>query len=511
MATVTTPWSQLLPFITGTANQTPTSTSGLPSWVTDDYNKQRLGSYDFFDSLYNNSPDQFRLLIRGDNDNPIYVPSAKRIINTFARYVARGMGFAVDAETPDEQANCIVTYGEFFKRERFFSKFHSAKKTGLRRGDWVFYVYADPDKPEGTRVSIRSLHPRNYWPIANDEGIVVGADLVENIMLDGKPYIKRQRYLTWRSELHPSFGTPDAPITYESIVLETTNWQDPVKRKVFRTEVPLLELPAQITALPFYHIKVNCEDEDPFGMSYLLGMERLFLAINQTISDEDLAVAMAGLGMFKSDSTPVDEDGNQTDWVIGPKRVVEVPQNGIFDRVDGLSTIEPSQGHIKYLQDMAESTMGISDAALGQVDVAVAQSGIALALRFGPLLDSAEEADLTITDVINQLFFDLKAWFSAYEGLNFPTASIEVRMGEKLPRDKEAEWKDFYAMFLDGAVTLPVLLDKASELFGWEFPPEMVQELLDAQQAAADAAAGADQFGSRLDNPDQPPGDVPAE
>lgn len=505
MATVITPWSQLLPFITGTANASPTSTSGLPGWVVDDYNKQRIGSYDFFDSLYDNTPDQFRLTLRGDEESPIYVPSAKRIINTLSRYVARDMGFSVESTNPTEQTDCIIAFGDFFKRERFFSKFNAAKKAGLRRGDFVFYVYADPDKPAGTRVSIKAIHPRNYWPRVNDEGIVVGADMIENILLAGKPYIKRQRYLTWRDETHPSFGNPLAPVTYESLILEVTNWQDEIKKKVVQAEVPQLDLPTPITTLPFYHVRFNEQDDEPFGESFLMGMERLFLAINQTITDEELALAMAGLGMYKSDSSPVDDDGNAVDWILGPKRVVEVPQGGIFERVTGVQSVQPSQDHIKYLTQQAEGTLGISDVALGQVDTAVAQSGIALALRMGPLLDTADEADLVIKDVINQLFFDLKSWFSAYEALNFPTALIECEMGEKLPLDKDAEWKNFYAMWMDGAITLDVLIKKGEDLFGWEFPADMVATIEANQQAAAGAAAQADAFASRLQNPDGTP------
>jgi hypothetical protein len=501
MATVVTPYSYLLPFITGaTASDTPQAYT----WISSLLEQQRLASYDFYDSLYKNFPNTFRLTLRGDEENPIYVPEAKRIIDTMARYVARDMGFAVTAPDETARVEMVTAFGNLFARERFFSVFHAAKKCGLRRGDWVFFIFGDGAKAEGSRISIKSIHPRNYFPRMNEDDTRTGVDLVDLVIIDKKTYVRRQRYLRYDDVLHPEYNPeapdPAKPVAYEEVVLEQANWDDPEKVKTFQSVTPMELMPEGITQLPVYHIR-NDNEEDTYGTSEIQGLERLMLAINQGITDEDVAIALSGLGMYTTNTHPVDpETGESTNWVIGPKRVVELPPNGEFNRVKGIDSVEPSQDHIAYLQSTAESTKGISDVALGTVDVSVAQSGIALKLRMGPLLDVASERDSVIRDVIGQMFYDLRFWYKVYEGKDYtgPEYALEPSFGEKLPRDLEAEWKNLYAMFLDNAITLEFLLQKGTEFFGWEYPDGMVKELQDAQAAAQEQAAAAAGFNDRL-------------
>lgn len=471
----------------------------MPTWVNSE-DAARLAAYDFYEDLYDNSPAQFRLLLRGDSeDEPIYIPTSKQIVKTLARYVCRDLGFTVvspGSEGNPAEVAATIAYGDLFTRERFFSKFAAEKKLGLARGDLCIYVLGDPFKPEGSRLTIKMLDPRTYFPIEDEDDPekTVGCDIIDRIVEGNATFIRRQRYLRATHPSHPNYNeaTPnyESPISYESIVLEVQDWEDPQKAKVVRTEQPQVLLPEGIKHLPVYHIKFNERGQNPFGFSVLAGMERLFLAINQGASDEDIALAMAGLGMYASDATPVDEDGNEIDWVIGPRRVMELSPGGKFERVSGVDTVDPSQTHLQYLKSEIYATTGINDVALGQVDTAVAESGIALRLRLGPILDETDDIDKVVLEVLAQFFYDLRAWFAGYEGLGLDeTVEIKPWVGEKIPENKKEQSDRLQDLFVNGLISKAFYREQLSVLFGFKFPADMDQQIMD-EQMAMDPYAG---------------------
>jgi hypothetical protein len=52
----------------------------------------------------------------------------------------------------------------------------------------------------------------------------------------------------------------------------------------------------------------------------------------------------------------------------------------------------------------------------GSVDVQVAQSGIALAIRFLPTMAKLEERDTYGQDILHQMWYDWSSWWAEYEG-----------------------------------------------------------------------------------------------
>lgn len=474
-----TPYSSAMRFV---------APSARPTWVNP-VDQERLASYDLYDDLYWNNPDSFQLMLRGSDDKPIYIPSAKRIVNTMSRYVARGFGFAIDETTeatPEQRLAVTVAFGELFKREDFISKFHSEKKCGIRRGDWLFYIYANPLKAEGTRISIKGLDPRTYFPIeaTDDPDRIIGQQIVEQIREGDTNLLRVQRWLKWEHPEHPQTGNPTAPISYDVRVMEITGWESDADRVIVRVDQPPILLGPLLTSLPIYHIKNQPEQGNPFGSSEIRGLESIIAGINQSASDEDLSLAMAGLGLYWTDSgAPVDEDGEETDWVLGPKRVVEVGDGKTFGRVPGITTVEPFQDHIAMLKRSSDETLGISDVALGQVDTTVAESGIALTLRMGPIIDAAEETDSHILGVMNQMFHDLRTmWFPSYESA-LPDVPVIAVVGPKLPRDKDKDFDRLNGLHLDGVIPTDVFVDLLRRDFGFDFPEDMVSPVAEAQQA----------------------------
>jgi hypothetical protein len=515
---LTTIWDTAQPF-TGKPQGWLSTTDGF-----------RLNAYGFYDLLFANDSNAIKLTLREDEENPIYVPSAKRIIQTKARYVCKDLGFQIVNKTaglaeevplePDQTSNAIIAFGDFFTREMFFEVFRAALPFGLAQGDWLVYLYADPLKPEGSRISAKIIEPETFFPIKDpqDKTKMVGVRIVEQLTIDGKNLLKVQTWLTARAIGHPSYAdgayVDGAEITYETIVLEQTNWEDPVKRKVVtHPDAKPIEIVPGITQLPVYHFKANEKRGEFYGVSDLAGLERVFFGVNQAVTDEDVAIAMSGLGVYVSTNRPVDKDGNPTDWIVGPKRVVEVDTDDDrsatdqFARVSGVTSVDASQNHYKYLQDQAESTAGISSVALGEVDTAMAESGIALSIRLAPLLDDASNKDSFILAKLRQLFHDLKEWFAAYEGLTLPP-ELEVIpvVGPKLPKDTDKELALLSDLHLAAVISTELYLTKLNEL-GFDLG-DPKQIIADAQKQADENfarqqqqmdAMGVDAGGNRLD------------
>jgi hypothetical protein len=475
----------------------------VPAWLSgDSENALRLAAYVFYERLYWNDAGGFKLTLRGDEDFPVYVPSARRIINTFNRYVARGLSISITGDDAFVEA-AQLAYDTLFKREKFYSLFKHSKKMGLVRGDWVLGIFANPFKPEGARISIVDIPPSKYFPELDSNRKPTGQRIMESVHIGDKDYVRVQRWIRVTNPDHPSYNeeTPDytQPIAYSDITYEQENFNDPEKRKAFKTDIPLTLLDGIIT-LPLYHFQNDHQTDDTYGSSDLRGLERIFLAINQTATDEDVAIAMAGLGMYVADSTPVDEDGKETDWVLGPKRVVEVPKDGKFERITGVASVEPTQGHMDWLQEQAQSVLGISDVALGQVDTAVAESGIALALRMGPLLDASGDRDEEISDVLIQFLHDLKQWFAIYERINLGDdltgATIMPTFADKLPTNKKDELDRLAELFLNKVIPVQFYWSELRRL-GVDLPKDDDLIRMFAEQTAA-GIADPDPEGTRL-------------
>lgn len=476
------------------ADSTPYSTvaslmKNKPGWLNA-YDAERLGAYKTYDDMYHSNPGTYELMVRGTEDAlAIYIPTAKNVINTLARYVGRGFGYAVDQETstPAVQKLAVDTIGAFFIRERVLSKFSMGKKELLKFGDLFWYLQADMAKPAGQRISLKTVDPGLMFEITNtnDPDRIVGWDMVEQITVGDAVLIQRQRWLKNTSTLHPNFGSPDAPVFYEMVQMEQEGWETD-KPKGLKVITPGFLFPAGIIQLPIYHMKNNEETGNPFGSSELRSLERVIAAINQAVTDQDLALALAGLGVYATDEGgPVDAAGNETDWVIGPGEVIEDPN---FKRINGISSVNPSLDHIKYLEATVDKVSGITDVTRGQVSADVAASGVALAIRMAPTIDAADEKDLHIKDVFDQLLYDLKSWFKVFESIDFLEADVTTAFGDKLPGNRQSEIQELIMLKDAGIVSDEYVVSVLQDKFGMQFPANMAQQIADSMAAKAAAA-----------------------
>jgi hypothetical protein len=462
-----------------------------PAWVNNDLDAQRILSYQTYEQMYWNVPDIFKVALRGSNNLPVYIPSTRTIIDTTNRYV--GADLKVVCVGPDSEALVAAQLAvkDLIKRERYRSKFNGKKRYNLIWGDSIWHLTADSTKPVGSRLRLTSLDPGMYFPITDEDDVdrVIGCHLVDQITTADGPRVRR---LTYRKG-DPRKSDGKTPITVEEGVFELDKWQtDAAPESVIQA---LIELPPDITALPVYHTKNTEQPGDPFGSSEVRGLERIMSGVNQTISDEDLAVALQGIGMYATDSdAPVDRaTGKEISWPMGPGRVVHY--NGTkFDKVAGAQGVDDAFGsHYNRLWEALFRVSSTPEVAVGNIDVSVAQSGVALQLQLGPMLGKAAEKDQLLIDVEAQMWHDIVSmWMPAYEESTFPGIDVEVVTGDAVPIDRVAKFAELNDMLDRGIIDTAFYRVEVAKL-GYTFPDGM-----DVTAAAEFQQRNADQFGTRL-------------
>lgn len=490
-----TPYSSIRPFM-----------GPLDSWLSPN-DAVRIQAYSLYEAMYRNVPDSFKIIQRGTDANPIYVPSAKTIVEAKNRFLAKKWTYTLDPRlgTPDERATLDAMLASLFRREMVWSKFATQKRYGLIRGDAVWHIVADPAKPAGKRISIYEVDPASYFPIEDpwNPDKLLGVHLVDPVEVEpgsGKMVIKRQ---TYRKE-------SDGTITYELSWWETGAWDDrdgsgQTLKKA--QQIPqgdwnkprLITLPSEVTSLPVYHIKNGRAPNDSFGVSEIAGLERLIGAVNQAISDEELTLALDGLGLYATTSgPPVDDDDNETNWKIGPGWVVEIDKDSKFERVNGVTSVSPVMEHLGYIEAKMREASGVPDIAIGNVDVQTAESGIALAFKMAPILSSNEEKEQEILSIMDHMLYDLSTmWLPAYEQMSVPASQAVSIVDDPLPQDRKAVLAEIIQLVTANLISIAYAQQLVSEKLGYEFPEEMLADIVNEAKALAEAR-NADPFISRM-------------
>lgn len=488
------------------ADLTPYSTAKklmgvLPSWLPPS-DAERFQAYAVYESLYRNVPEAFKLVQRGSDANPVYIPNARTIVEATNRFLCKGWTFALDPTlgTDADRAGLGAMLRNMFRREQMWTKFASQKRWGLIRGDAVWHIVADETKPEGKRVSVYELDPAEYFPIfdVEDNDRRVGCHLVTQYAAGDAVVIRRQ---TYRKQ-------EDGTISYELTWWETGAWDDrpnsgqelkKVPPPEGEEEIAPITLPPTITSIPVYHVKNNRVPGQPFGGSELSGLELLIASVNQTISDEEFTLVLQGLGVYATTSgPPVNDAGEEVNWRISPGWVVEIDEGSEFERINGVGSVQPMQDHIAYMERKMLESAGIPDIAVGTVDTGVAESGVALAMKMSPLIAKNEEKEQEILGVMDHLLYDLSTmWLPAFEGTPVTEAQAVSVVEDAMPTNRKQVIDEVIALVAAELMSREYAVQYLSEKLGFEFPDTMLDAVVSEQTALAEAR-NSDPFTARI-------------
>lgn len=147
---------------------------------------------------------------------------------------------------------------------------------------------------------------------------------------------------------------------------------------------------------------------------------------------------------------------------------------------------------------------GTPAVARGTVNVQAAESGIALLLELSPILARAEEKELTITDRLGNMFFDLPKWLVAYEG-GIMNPLLNVRMlptyGDKIPPNRSKDLADLLTIAKATPQIVPMkYIRQRMRSIGFDDLPDdatLEAEILAEQEARA--RVQQDAFGVAVD------------
>lgn len=473
-----TQWSSTKPYI-------PASDINGMTWLPEE-ERQRVAAYFQYDDMYWNDPRQFALRVL-DGEEPVYIPNARTVVNTTAHYLLKGL------EITCENRDTKNFLDEFLKREMFYSRFNEAKTAGVARGDWVLHLTADPTKPAGRRISLTVVQPMDVFPIWDPDipGKMIGCHIAVTYLPpkeDDPEQRTRLHRLTYR---YKEVGGVRRVEREEGIwAIENSSWltgEATGKAKKIRTILKPALLDERITTIPIYWFKNQAWGGDDYGSSELRGLERLIEVISQGATDVSGALSLEGLGVYATDGgRPVttDPSGNtvETEWEVAPGKVMEVPAGSYFRRVQGVGSVTPAIDNIEYLERSINKALGLSDVALGQVDAQVAQSGIALAIKFLPTLARLEARDQAGLDKLTQLFYDWKAWVEVFEKRTLEGDIVPV-IGDKLPMDRNARLNELNNM-RDRKLISAQYYRNEMEKLGYEFPDD-IQEQIDKEAEKA--------------------------
>ena len=490
--------------------------------VVAEMDQKRLQAYDLYENLYWNNHASLKIVLRGEDSLPIYLPSGKKIIEATNRFLGKGFDYFVESASADDpnapsdegsRQTIDEYFKNWFKRESVRAKFASNKRWGLVRADAVFYLTADPSKDAGQRLTINELDPRQLFMIDDPKDVTrqIGCYIVEQVPDFREPdtdkkIVKRTAFRKTQNEDGSFTGKVTTEVTHWTL----SKWDDRVLKAEDMEQVRYPEqdreaedLPDPISQLPIYKWRNSPPQNSSWGMSQLCGLETLIFGINQSLSDEDLTLVMQGLGMYKTNASPPEDPNNPgvtADWNVGPGQVIEVGQDQYFDRVTGVTDVSPYQAHMTFMDEkgLSESS-GTPAVAIGRVDVAVAESGISLQLQLMPLLAANEEKELEFIQVIDQMFYDItNMWLPAYEEIQPNGVVVTCIFDDPMPKNRDAEIQETVLLDASGLILKSMVVAKLRSL-GWEYPTvdpftneplddvDIADMLMEQQAAAAKA------------------------
>ena len=478
--------------------------------VVDPSDKQRIRAYQLYDDMYHTRPETFSVTLRGDSDIEIYLPSLKKYVNAVSRFLAVGMDFVIDPDNfqtnEQERKDALYQYLQnLFVREKFYQKILQQKRTMLTKGDAVWHIVADDTKELDRQLSIYTVDPSHYFPEEDEDGRVIAVMLVDEIPDPDDKTKTVARVQTYRREYETNENGVKVftgQILSKLEHYELGGWDyrnlDSDSIKLLRVIRPEEPLPESIKSIPVYHIPNTPPNGSSWGLSLGAGIEYIMNALNQSATYEDLTLILNGLGIYVSTAGPPQdpESGEPTTYDLSPGSVAEIGEGQDLRRVSGVTTVEPFQSHLSFLDSAAQQAIGIPDIAVGQVDVSVVESGVALALKMGPMLADNADRELEILGVMDQMLYDLvNYWLPVYSPIDPSGIIVRFKVDDPMPVNRDSVITEITTLYTSGLITFDMAAERLSKL-GYKFPENALLQIITEQQAAAGIFPGDETQGA---------------
>jgi hypothetical protein len=497
-----------------------------PSHIRDGvYDLDRCTAYATYEDIWNNVTVAFAKLLRS-GDDPLsrrYIPAVRGLIESVNRYLAQDpetvwtpiAGATVPQDAMDEFTARVEAT---LTREEFAIKFLALKRWMLIKADAIMMLSADPSKEQGTRIRLIEVEADQYFPIydPNDGERIIGVYLASIVQDDDNNDIVQRIEYHKIGSLDDSAlynGAPIGSIFYRIGYFEENGWDDrepePQELKpvlIPSWAVPVTDaadplvgypLPTQITSIPVYHFRNNRRGGlvGRFGTSELQGLETILAGLIQNSTDEDMSVALLGIGAYWTDSgRPRDASGKEVDWEIAPGTMLELEKDGKVGKLEGVNSVQPIQDHMSFLKGSAQEAAAVPAIATGQVNTQVALSGVALRIEFMPVIAKNIEKETELASKLTHLLFDMAyMWFPAYESWNPPQVQPSVVFGDPIPVDRAAALKEILDMVTAKVVSVEWAQGAIAQKLGYKFPANMLSSIISEEQQMLDAT------GARID------------
>jgi hypothetical protein len=478
---------------------TPYSTLGplmseKPSWVQE-MDQERLASYSVYDQIYWNWDKALKLALQGSNSAPLLIPSARTIADETSHYLLKGL----TVETEDPESEFGLWMSDFLKRERFYTRMHEGKHSGVIKGDWLYHITADDEKPDGRKVSLTTIDPGSYFPYYADDDPdqLMAVDLANLVVMEGgRVRVHRLRY-SYPADTDGNIELIGdvRRVIREEAIYEQEGWWNGQAAKVFNVILKEELLPENINTIPVYHFRNIGSQGDPFGSSEIRGFETLVRGLNQTASDEEITLALDGIGIWVTD-----EGRPEGGWSVGPGEVMEVSEGKHFSRAEGVRSIKPMLDHLEMVRHSLYQGSHTFDAQ--GIDVQIAESGVALAIKFMPTLAKIEQRDQEGLAILENLFFDLRGWFVDYEGQDFREDILNLVLGQKLPTNRKETLNELNNMLDRKVISRAYFREQMAVRMGYQFPDNIEKDIIAEEKELAEARQFmSPENGAGFDNP----------
>ena len=493
-----------------------------PTWVG--HHSRRLLAYKILDAYSKNRGREFMVTVDADERrmHREYGDVALLINVVLAAVMGDDVAVVVegaeaepgDAATDAEKATHAAAVArqaeidEWAADERYATKMLETERDTQRLGDGVYVLGFNADKG---RARLRLYDPGFYFPVldpnqAEDEfpRRVDIAWQFEETLPDGKVR-DRVRRMTWELRRLPDDATQSLPwndqptpwtcywsdgiwnlddLGRANEIWDVHHFPEPAGQHLTGDDGrPILNVDLGIDFIPVVHVPNTVAVKEHFGEALITSVIQLVDDLAEADTDAAQAASLAGVPMLGASGL----DANTAQQLsVAPGVVLGLGPDGKLSVLDLSASLQSIMAYVAALQARLSENKRVPAEVLGRVAATSSESGIHLALSFGPLRSLVEEMRLVRAEKYSLLWKFAQRMMIAGKAWQGDVLPVKVKFGSYLPSDQavtiEAVIKLYTAKLISRATAIAWLVNEG-------IIDVVVSEELEAAEAEDFAAA----------------------